>query len=129
MVACTFSISWTSHPYKFLQWRRFTWFLYFIAVFSWECLKANLDVAYRVLHPKMPVNPGIIKVMTTCTTEVSITFLSNFITLTPGTITVDTDIKNGILYIHWINISTRDVELTYRRKVYKFERIIKEVFE
>ncbi|MGA1848585.1 MAG: Na+/H+ antiporter subunit E, partial [Thermoplasmatota archaeon] len=34
----------------------------FLLVLFKEMLLANLDVAYRVLHPKMPIKPGIVKV-------------------------------------------------------------------
>ncbi|MDH3602269.1 MAG: Na+/H+ antiporter subunit E, partial [Candidatus Tectomicrobia bacterium] len=41
-----------------------TFFLHYIPVFLWEVLKANLDVAYRVVHPRLPINPGIVKAKT-----------------------------------------------------------------
>ena len=71
------------HPYRYL------WFLYYVPVFLWECFKANLDVAYRVLHPDLPIHPGIVKVNTKLKTDMALTFLANSITLTPGTLTVD----------------------------------------
>lgn len=129
LISFSFKKSWTKNPYKFLQWRRFLWFLYFLGVFVWECIKANIDVAMRVLHPKMPIVPGILKLKTECKTEVSITFLSNFITLTPGTFTVDADLQNGFLYIHWINVRTKEPQEAYQLVVRRFERIIRKVFE
>jgi len=122
---------WTKNPGKFLEARRFLKFFQFLGVFSWECFKANLDMALRVIHPGMPLKPAILKVPTKCRTETSITFLSNFITLTPGTFTLDADLENGYLYIHWINapvlIENPSEEL--RRQIEKFENLIIEVFE
>lgn len=109
--------------------RRYAWFMVYIGVFAWECVKANIDVASRVLHPRLPVNPGIVKVKTILKTESGLTFLANFITLTPGTFSVDIDRDKKCLYIHWINVQTQDVEEASRRIVSKFERILKEVFE
>jgi multicomponent Na+:H+ antiporter subunit E len=128
-VSLTFKTCWTKNPSKFMQWRRFAMFFKFLAVFAFECVKANLDMAMRVLHPGMPLKPAILKVRTKCKTETSITFLSNFITLTPGTFTVDVDLASGHLFIHWINASSCDGQEAYKRIVEKFEKIIIEVFE
>ncbi|GAG73932.1 unnamed protein product [marine sediment metagenome] len=98
-------------------------------MFLWECFKANLDVAYRVLHPRLPINPGIVKVRTKLTTDTALTFLANSITLTPGTMSVDIDKDNGILYIHWIDVKTKDVESATRIIVDRFEKVLKKIFD
>ena len=109
--------------------RRVLWFLYYIPVFLIECVKANLDVAYRVAHPFVPIHPGIIKIKTNLKSELGLTFLANSITLTPGTMSVDVDKENGILYIHWINVKDADVESSSRLIVKRFEDILKRIFE
>ena len=63
--------------------------LLYAFVFLFEMAKANLQVAYLVLHPKMPIHPGIVRVKTGIQSELGRTFLANSITLTPGTLTVD----------------------------------------
>ena len=55
----------TQNVYKFIQPRRYFWLVVYLFVFFWECIKANIDVAYRVLHPAMPIKPGIVKVKIT----------------------------------------------------------------
>ena len=35
--------------------RRCAWFFLYAVVFIWECFKANIDVAYRVIHPNLPI--------------------------------------------------------------------------
>jgi len=106
---------------------------YFVAcylpVFLWECFKANLDVAYRVIHPQLPINPGIVKVKTRLKTDTALTFLANSITLTPGTLTVDIDRDNGILYVHWIDVKAKDVETATRIIVQRFEKILGKIFD
>lgn len=116
-------------PHVLIHGRRYIWFLYYIPVFLWECLKANIDVAYRVSHPGLPIKPGIVKVKTTLKSDAGLTFLANSITLTPGTMTVDIDRENGFLYIHWINVKAKDIESATEIIVRKFERILKEIFE
>jgi multicomponent Na+:H+ antiporter subunit E len=112
---------------KILQPRRFLWFLAYIPVFLWHVIKSNLDVAYRVFHPEMPINPGIVKVKTDLKTEVAKTLLANSITLTPGTLTVDCIDDN--LYVHWINIISEDPEVETKLIVKKFEHFLQKVFE
>lgn len=116
-------------PYVFKHPRRYLWFLYYMFVFIWECIKANIDVAYRVIHPFVPINPGIVKVKTSLTSDIAITFLANSITLTPGTLTVDVDKENGFLYIHWIHVRTHDVEKATALLIKPFENILRKIFE
>lgn len=116
-------------PHFFLHPKRYLWFFYYIFVFMWECLKANIDVAYRVIHPDKPIHPGIVKVKTTLKSDTGLTFLANSITLTPGTLSVDIDRENGILYIHWIEVRAQDIDGATQKIVKKFERILTEIFE
>lgn len=112
---------------KLLNPARWLWFVIYAVYFAYYCIKANLDVAYRVLHPDMPIRPGIVKVRTTLKTDMAKTFLANSITLTPGTLTID--IVGEQLYIHWINITTDDPQEQTDIIVRRFENILRRVFE
>lgn len=116
-------------PHVFKSATRYLWFLYFIPVFVWECIKANIDVAYRVAHPDLPINPGIVKVKTVLKSDTALTFLANSITLTPGTMTVDIDPENGFLYIHWIDVKDKDMQKATEIIVKTFEDILRRIFE
>ncbi|MCX5666982.1 MAG: Na+/H+ antiporter subunit E [Candidatus Omnitrophica bacterium] len=109
--------------------RRYLWALCYIPVFLWECLKANIDVAYRVLHPDLPIRPGIVKIKTNLKSDIALTFLANSITLTPGTMCMDINKEEGVLYIHWINVLDDSVEGATAIISAKFERILKGIFE
>jgi multicomponent Na+:H+ antiporter subunit E len=112
---------------KFLQPQRYFWFLIYIAIIIWECIKANFDVAYRVLHPSMPIKPGIVKVKLTLKSDFARAMLANSITMTPGTIAVD--IVDDELFVHWIYVSTENPE-EYRQKIAgRFEKYIKKTFD
>ncbi|HIE34346.1 MAG TPA: Na+/H+ antiporter subunit E [Candidatus Altiarchaeales archaeon] len=63
-----------------------------------EIVKANADVAKRVLDPRMPINPRIIEFKTKLTSDGAKTILANSITLTPGTITID--VIGDRFYVH-----------------------------
>ncbi len=113
--------------YKFLQPVRWFWLLVYLVFFTWACIKANFDVAYRVLHPAMPIKPGIVKVRTSLKSELAKTLLANSITMTPGTITVD--IIDDDFYIHWIYVSSEDPEVYTKKITGNFEKYIKRFAE
>jgi len=116
-------------PHHFGHLSRYLWFCYYVPLFLWECLKANIDVARRVLSPGLPINPGIVKVKTALKSDTALTFLANSITLTPGTLCVDIKPKEGILYIHWIDVKAEDTEKATQLIVDQFERVLKRIFE
>jgi multicomponent Na+:H+ antiporter subunit E len=102
------------------------YFLIYIFVFSWELLKSNLDVAFRVIHPTIPINPGIVKVKTKLKSRLGRTILANSITLTPGTLTVETNGED--YYIHWIDVTSDDIEGATKQIVSKFEKYLEVIF-
>ncbi|MBU1133846.1 MAG: Na+/H+ antiporter subunit E [Candidatus Omnitrophica bacterium] len=119
-----------SRPYILKRPRRYWYFIaHYLPVFLWEMIKANIDVAYRVLHPDLPINPGIVRVKTSLKSDTALTFLANSITLTPGTMSVDIDKDNGVLYIHWINVRTKDTQGATKIIVQRFEKILKKIFD
>jgi len=83
----------TALPYVFL----------YIAAFSKEVVVANLDVAYRVVSPWMPLEPQVIYVPLRVETALGVTTIANSITITPGTITLDHDPDENALYVHIID--------------------------
>ena len=86
----------------------------------WQIVLANFDVAYRVLHPKMPIDPRIIEFDTTLRSDFALTTLANSITLTPGTITIDVEPERGRFLVHAIASKAADallVDQTMQKKV------------
>jgi len=89
-------------------------------------LKSNLDVAFRVIHLTIQINPGIVKVKTKLKSKLGRTILANSITLTPGTLTVETNGED--YYIHWINITSDDIKGATKQIVSKFEKYLEVIF-
>jgi multicomponent Na+:H+ antiporter subunit E len=112
---------------KFIQPRRYFWLLVYLVIFAWECIKANLDVAYRVLHPSMPIKPGIVRVKLELKSDFARTMLANSITMTPGTISVD--IVDDELFVHWIYVKSEDPAEYSQKIAGRFEKYIKKIFE
>jgi multicomponent Na+:H+ antiporter subunit E len=127
LAAIIFGGYFSYHPIKILQPHRLLWFLIYIPIFGWLCLKANLDVAYRVIHPERPLKPGIVKIKTRLKTDLARTMLANSITMTPGTMSVDID--DDTLYIHWIWLRDTDIEKASKDIAGPFEKYLIKIFE
>jgi multicomponent Na+:H+ antiporter subunit E len=106
---------------------RIIYFLIYLGILFIEIIKANLDVAYRILHPKMPIKPGIVTIKTGLKQDIAKMILANSITLTPGTFTLD--ILGDNLLIHWINVKTDDIEGATKTIGQKFEKYLRKIFE
>lgn len=103
--------------------------LIYLFKFLWEMIKANFHVAYIVINPALPIRPGIVKIRTRLTKESAITMLTNSITLTPGTLTVDVNPEKREIYIHCIEVTSINVDENTRDIGGRFEGLITEVFE
>jgi multicomponent Na+:H+ antiporter subunit E len=110
-----------------LSIKRIIFFILYIFVLFIEIIKANFDVAYRVIHPRMPIKPGIIIIKTELKQDIAKTILANSITLTPGTFTLD--IKGDELLIHWIYVRSEKMDESTKIIGQKFEKYLKVVFE
>jgi len=91
-----------------------------------ELVKANIDVAKRVLNPSLPINPGVVKVPTEVKNEYGKLILANSITLTPGTISLDAD-EEGV-FVHWIDVKGELPEDYQKHISLKFEAILRRTF-
>jgi multicomponent Na+:H+ antiporter subunit E len=87
------TLSSATSPLK-TAWRLFSYFGWLV----YEIVQANLQVAYLVLHPKLPIDPGLLRFRTRLQSKVGHILLANSITLTPGTITVD--LTEGTYLVH-----------------------------
>ena len=118
----------TTHKQKHIV-HRWLYAVLYLFKFLWEMIKANLHVAYIVVHPKVPVKPGIVKIKTKLTKDAAITVLTNSITLTPGTLTIDVNENAKEIYVHWIDVKETDVEACTKEIGSRFESTLMEVFE
>lgn len=73
----------------------------FLAYLPWLLAKivvANLQIAYLVLHPRMPIDPALLRFRTRLQKNLAQVIVANSITLTPGTITIR--LKDGEYIVH-----------------------------
>jgi len=126
ILTLTFSKQYSTLGFPRLSIKKAIYSLLYIAVLLKEIVAANFDVAYRVLHPKMPIKPGIVVIKTQLKQDIAKLILANSITLTPGTFTLD--IKEDRLLIHWIYVRSSDTEEATRMIGERFEKYLKVIF-
>jgi multicomponent Na+:H+ antiporter subunit E len=79
-----------------------------LLLFARELILSALKVAWLAVQPQLRIRPAIIAYPLTVTTDAQITLLANMITLTPGTLSVDVSDDRRTLYIHAIDIESKD---------------------
>ncbi len=99
----------------------------YLGVFAAELIKSNIDVALRVIDPRLPINPAIVKIETSLKSELGKLVLANSITLTPGTLSID--VRENVLYIHCIDTNVKSVAEASKEIGSKFENILKGIVE
>ena len=105
--------------------RRWLGFLIYLPVFFWALIKANLQIAYVVLHPALPIRPSILKAKSHLKGELARAILANSITLTPGTLTVE--VEGDALYVHCVNPDFERDEQAQAEILAPFEKHIRRI--
>ncbi len=80
----------------------------FLFYFIWQVIKSNAVVAYDVATPRLSIKPGVIALPLEVKSDVAITILANFITLTPGTLSLDVSDDRSVLFIHAMYLDDED---------------------
>ena len=85
--------------------------LKFLGYIGWllvEIAKSNIAVTKTILAAKMPIKQHLFNVEYTQRTDLGQVVFANSITLTPGTVTVETD--DGFFLVHALSYSDDDIE-------------------
>jgi len=72
----------------------------------WEIVKSNMDVCRRILDPRLPIAPRILRVRAGQHDEFGRVIYANSITLTPGTIS--TRLHEGEITVHALTREAAD---------------------
>lgn len=82
--------------------RRWRWsvigFLRFVPHFARSSLHGGSDVAWRSLHPRLPIHPRLIEYQSRLPDGAARVFFMNVINLLPGTLSAD--IRDDVLMVH-----------------------------
>jgi len=101
-------------------------FLRFCLAFSLSLLSSNIDVASRVINPRLPIAPGILEIKTRLKADLAIMLISYAITLTPGTIMIET--RDDSLFIHAINVDSAEAVAAVEKTISIYEKYLRRMF-
>ncbi len=91
---------------------------------TWEIVKANIDVARRVIDPRLPISPNLLRVKATQKTDLGRVSYANSITLTPGTVSVR--VEGDLILVHALTREAAEAlaKGEMDRRVTKIERVL-----
>ena len=94
-------------PLAGVRWGRAFAYVFWLA---WEVIVSAFQVAYVVLHPRLPVDPRLVRFDSRLPHTLARLTLANSITLTPGTVTLE--VEGDEFLVHALTPgSARDIEL------------------
>jgi multicomponent Na+:H+ antiporter subunit E len=125
IAGCIASLIVASMSYKLFTWektypRRLLWLIAYIPYYIYAEIVAHLEVIRLIFTGR--INPGIVEIDNTHSSEFGTTALASSITMTPGTLTLET--QPGKLYIHWLNMKKDKSSITSG-----FERFLRRVWQ
>jgi multicomponent Na+:H+ antiporter subunit E len=91
----------------------------FVLFFIWELSIASIRVAIDVVSPRHQMRPRVIAYLMDAHTEVEIVLLSNLLTLTPGSLSLDVSSDRKVLYIHVIYAEDEEKAINGLRRLEK----------
>lgn len=124
--AIILTIVYSREPKNFYLYRLYKAFILLLIFFK-EVILSGLNVFRYAFMPLSRLKPGIIKMEVDFENEAELVLISNMITLTPGTMTLEISPDNKTIYIHALDCSDPEALIDSVRKT--FEKPIKEVAE
>ena len=100
----------------------------FIPWYSWQLLKSGIKLAVTVCLPWLEVEERFIQAPAAFSTLTQITLFANLITLTPGTISVNFDVKFRLLTVHCLIYTWLSRGNDPENEVRQLEQRLKKVF-
>ena len=93
------------YPFQAIPWLRL---VLYIPWLCWQIVLSSIAVAAVVLHPKMPIDPTLVRFQMSLPHPLAQLTLATSITLTPGTVTLD--VENDMFLVHALTTaSARDL--------------------
>jgi multicomponent Na+:H+ antiporter subunit E len=81
---------------------------YLLAYYLSKLVAANLYIAWDILTPRMRTNPGLIEVDIDHEKDLGLLLLSNLVSMTPGTLSIDIDSAKEKLKVHVLYMDRKE---------------------
>jgi multicomponent Na+:H+ antiporter subunit E len=101
-------------------------FVLYTGVFFRELVEANIAVMRYVYAPRIRIRPGILRARTRLRSPIGRLALANSVTLTPGSLVLDTD--EDALVVHCLDLTDADREKVAEAIVRPVEKHLERVF-
>lgn len=105
--------------------RRIVLLLSFICFYLMKLVQGSIQVAHAVLWSRQSLKPALLAVPLHAKSDIEILVLSNLLSMTPGTLSVDVAADRSTLFVHCILVN--DPEALVREIKQNFERRVLEV--
>jgi multicomponent Na+:H+ antiporter subunit E len=102
---------------------KYAFYYFFVAEYL-----AHKDVIKRILDPKMPINPGIVRTPYEVSGDYAVVGVANSIINTPGTVVIDLDEEKKLFYVHWIDVTSQEPAKCRSAICESFEKYLSKVF-
>ena len=112
------------NPVRLAYLIKYAFYYFFVA----EVL-AHKDVIKRILDPKMPINPGIVRTPYEVSGDYTVASVAGSIINTPGTVVIDLDEDKRIYYVHWIDVTSQEPAKCRAAICESFEKYLSKVFQ
>jgi len=97
--------------------------LLFLLRLVWDIVVASLQIAWVAIGPRRhPLTNAIFAVTLRTRSDLVMTFTAEAVSLVPGSIVLDLDREEGILYLHALNVSSLDELPALKQEVLATER-------
>lgn len=116
-------------PTLYLSNRFNLWFaLVFVVNFLWQIAVASVQLTWLALTFRKPLKNSIVSVKLRTKSDLYLTAVSHTLSLIPGSLVVDVDRSQSILYFHVLNASTAADIARFRKQALDVEaRILRAV--
>lgn len=96
------------HPLRFFA---------FAGYFLWESLRGAADVAWRALHPRLPIEPRVVPYEISLPAGKPRTLLVSVVSLLPGTLSADLSADGRVLQVHALTPDAEDSVDALERRI------------
>ena len=102
-----------------------TYYIFFLlGYYLVKLFAANLYIAWDILTPRMRNNPGLIEVEINYEKDLGLLLLSNLLSMTPGTLTIDIDPAKEKMKVHVLYLNRKEETL---KEIEKMKVLIEKI--
>jgi multicomponent Na+:H+ antiporter subunit E len=81
-----------------------------LGYFLWKLAEASARLTWEIFTPRNRINAAVVSVPLTSRVPAIVTSVANMVSLTPGSVTIEVDADEMILYIHVLHLTTLEQE-------------------